>query len=801
MAVAFVQTFDAVTAGNSTAATVVVPAGGIPAGHELHIGVVYLGTIQPAAALSDPRGNAYTRRLQQALGSSLVATLAVFDCPVTTPLQAGDVITLTLTNPATQKEIMVAEFSGETGSPFDKSHSSGGDSPGVNLSSGPTANITQALEVVVGFAFSYKLGGGVTLAPGAGYTLIATRGWATASALQLLMEYKLVSAIGAQTATATASGAPNEGGAAVATYLQQTAQTAFVDYIEVIVDYTLVPIVDAGTNAMTLVEGKVHEGVSDSGRNTATGTQKAVEALVDRTDAFGVPPMILVQVGVVVAADYGTNTIHMLTANPSIVVSGGENDFRLVAGGVLQAVVDAGKNSMTLLTLPGFKSDSGRNTMILSQKAAHEARADKGRSSMTLLATSSAKTASGVNVFKLIQVGGTVHIDSGVNVFKIIQAVGVPPPRLAALPAQLGCGVYEIVMYLRGGVQEVGRLPFTHLEWNRTLDDTSEATVEIAGLSGADPECCRVLGLLRGWKHELGIFRDRQRVWCGPLVTPKVSVRDDKATLVARDLSAWLDHRRLHVDHAYALTVDLALIFQEFIEDAMAPDNSPGLVVQAIECQIRGNHSVLAAEHKMAGIEIRSLSAMGIDWTVIDRTVLAGGVVVPTSPLNTLYDEHFVVVPDVTFDGLSQENYSGVRGIGSGSAGDSTYGEAITGSSQAEYGLLETVSSDGIAADNVVCEALATTRQSSLADPVPIIEGGVLSRTAPLNIAQLVPGAEVPLRLQSTCFPVSDDFRLAFVKVTADASPPKEEIQVGIIPLGTKLTKHHRPPRPIVTGG
>lgn len=391
-----------------------------------------------------------------------------------------------------------------------------------------------------------------------------------------------------------------------------------------------------------------------------------------------------------------------------------------------------------------------------------------------------------------------------------------PPPPVPPVPPNpnptpsthgrhgnvLGCGIYEIQVLTRGGRHLVHTLPYSQIEWGRLLDDTSEAKLTIDGLAGRGDGCCSKLADIRPWEHELAVYRDGEQVWVGPIVKPAVANASDVATVLARDVTAWWDKRFLHKTHDYGV-VDLAYLFAVFIDDAMEPDNTPGIHVTAVESQILGEHKVLQSDHRIAGAEIRSLSQIGVDWTTVCRNVIAGGVVVPLHDLPSMIDEHFVATPDVSLDGLSQENHVGVRGAGVGAAGDAVYGDASNAASQRRYGLLEGVTSQETANTGISAEVGAHTKLALVAEPVALIESGTLAYRSPFPIGTLVPGVAVPVRLRNSCYPVDSFFRIGAIAVTATASDGAvtETVTVSFMPLGTVFRRHHYPPRQILTPG
>jgi len=339
--------------------------------------------------------------------------------------------------------------------------------------------------------------------------------------------------------------------------------------------------------------------------------------------------------------------------------------------------------------------------------------------------------------------------------------------------ATLGCGEYEAFVTTRGGLRIIGgALPWTALSWGRALDDTSEATLD--GVSGAD--CCDVLAVARPWRHELAVYRDGVRVWSGPLI--RVNAPVEAAKLTARDLTAWWDRRFVHDDHSFAAT-DLATVFRQISEDAMEPDNTPGLYVETTPSGVLADLDVLGAQHKRAGPLLRDLANIGIDWTVVDRRILAGGLVVPTTSIGPFLIEHFVQTPTVTIDGAAQANVWHVVS-GGGSQGDSVHGHAQDQNAINADGYLEDVATVSTIQEAALAEEAAASRLALTTEPL-LVERVVLSPDAPFAIDDLVPGTVCQLCLE-TCIPVDDYFRLKSVAVTAGGK--EEAVALTFEPLG-----------------
>lgn len=342
----------------------------------------------------------------------------------------------------------------------------------------------------------------------------------------------------------------------------------------------------------------------------------------------------------------------------------------------------------------------------------------------------------------------------------------------------LGCGKYEVCVFTRGGGTLVAILPWTQLQWSRILDDTSSATV--GGVIGQDSDCCAALADIYPWEHEIVIYRNNEIVWVGPIF--QMSTPPGSFSIEARDLTAWWDRRLVHNDVNLPET-DLATIFQAIADDAMAPDPSPNLTVRTTASKIKGSRRILALQHQEAGPALRDLANVGIDWTAVGRTVLAGGLVIPTQPIGTLTDDNFVTPPTPVRDGSQQSNAPLVRGAGGGVLGDVFFAAAKDGAAVIRDGLLESVESVSTISDyNSATQAAAS--QLDLRSRFVGAESCQLAPSAPFSIDDLVPGALCQVNCQETCLPIVGEFRLKQVSVSASFGQD-DSIDITIQPKGT----------------
>lgn len=326
----------------------------------------------------------------------------------------------------------------------------------------------------------------------------------------------------------------------------------------------------------------------------------------------------------------------------------------------------------------------------------------------------------------------------------------------------LGCGRYTAQIRTRGGGGVLfSKLPCTDGSWERVLDDTSTAGVNLAGL-GRTSKCFAAIRDAEPMEYELAVARDGAVVWQGPLGSKNAD--GTKGSYAARDVSAWWDRRVLPVDRVYTQT-DLASVFEQLADDAMLEDPSPGISVSTTPTGVLGDRKYLAGQNLMAAPELRSLAKAGIDWTVIGRDVLAGGIVVPTAPIVLLQDSHLVGTPSVSKDGLAMANRVRVVGAGGGEGPDPIVGEARDEESIARYGLVDLVIRDDSIRDEASATAAAQSRLALVRVPVPLLTTVVLDSAAPVLVEDLVPGAIVGCAFASSGIEVAGEFRLKKVAV------------------------------------
>lgn len=342
----------------------------------------------------------------------------------------------------------------------------------------------------------------------------------------------------------------------------------------------------------------------------------------------------------------------------------------------------------------------------------------------------------------------------------------------------LGSGTWQAHVRPRGGGSMITELPFSSVKCGRVLDDTSQGSVDVVGI-GRYPACCDQLRPVGAWRHEVSMFRDGVEAWCGPIVG--LAFPDNGVSVQARDLSAWFDHRLLHIDHDHGLVaVDLAALFEEYASDALAPDTTPGVTIARTNSGVASYRQAWAATHPLAGPKLRELAQNGVDWTTLLRRVIVSGEV-PADPIGILLAEHFAEFPTIVEDGLSMANRWHVSGQGATDEHDGAYGVATAAAGFSDRGLLESTLRDDALPVDAACSSAAAVRVGQTADPVAVVQGGVLHPSAPIPFDRLVPGARVEVRIEHPCRSVLSDYRL--VAVSVDAGPASEQVSISLEPV------------------
>lgn len=345
----------------------------------------------------------------------------------------------------------------------------------------------------------------------------------------------------------------------------------------------------------------------------------------------------------------------------------------------------------------------------------------------------------------------------------------------------LGCATtYSAFITTKDGLS-LGELPMTSVTWGRTLDDISEATIEVP-LSGKDCEPCDLIAQLHTWHHHLVIIRDGQPVWDGPVVL--INVSRTVATITARDLFQLLAKRIIHEDHCFgvacgAAALELTEIAKILLADAFALDGHGYTVLVQNLTNLLGEWrpEIGRNAYEVFGEELK----LGLDATWLGRRLVIGAA--PFGRTSLLTSEDFLVDLEFEEDGLTAATRAITLGDGFVGIATST-GDDI--GDDPYYGLLEYEGTDRneLGTQDLADQAAAAILASLYPPPVSLITpaGAALSPNAPVTIQELVPGMLIPIIATDLCREVGGEYILIKLDVTwSEDSGESVQITAGTV--------------------
>lgn len=337
----------------------------------------------------------------------------------------------------------------------------------------------------------------------------------------------------------------------------------------------------------------------------------------------------------------------------------------------------------------------------------------------------------------------------------------------------LGCCDNRATIWDRcGGTKIVDLDAVTCVSYGRDLDDLSEASVTV----GRDGTCCDLLDNVRTWRHQLVIHRCGELVWSGPIL--RLTYNQDDTKIDAVDGLAWLDRRLVRTSREEC--GGLADIAAGLIAEGLThPDGAADRTCLEVEyrgCEHTGCRKYEACQTTVAA-ELRSLAKGSLNFTMVGRLLVVwcgGAATTPMGRTTTLQDKHFMGALSVIEDGYSAATAVCVQGKGV---------TGYCGGTDDYLDLLEvTVKDDTITtvadATALACQEVAARSRPPLILSVP--DGVRLDPSAPVDFAQLVPGAVIPVWSSSTCRTVSEEMALTQVRVQQGCSGEGGEEQVTI---------------------
>lgn len=338
----------------------------------------------------------------------------------------------------------------------------------------------------------------------------------------------------------------------------------------------------------------------------------------------------------------------------------------------------------------------------------------------------------------------------------------------------LGQGDWTAQVTNRGGSPLVFQVPWGGLGLSYTLNNTGTGRLNFPADADSRSACCEVAAVTEPYEHELILWRDEVLAYAGPVV----SVGTDAGDISSRDLSHWMDVRFMDDMHADG---DSAQVFKMVFDNAYAKDTSPNINLAVRDSGIQTTLDVKEIEFRRASDALRSLSSYGIDWTVVGRTILAGGQeVFENGGERLLLHDEAVASGTMTKEGGNLATDLAVFGGRENQSSFPVTGRAVTGTSK--YGLVQKSVTDLLIFDKVAADASALARLEAM-QPTPRRVSVTLSDKAAFGFVDLVCGRQFDVRLYDSlgCGQVDQVMRLQQVDVTVGDN---EEVSLSLVPLG-----------------
>jgi len=349
----------------------------------------------------------------------------------------------------------------------------------------------------------------------------------------------------------------------------------------------------------------------------------------------------------------------------------------------------------------------------------------------------------------------------------------------------LTCGEYEVHFGVRGGGKLLAVAEAKEIQWQRVLNGLSTSTIKIqqSGSGAVNTTCSDILSTLNPWQHEVELIRDGETVFVGPISADLIyDLSTGEVSVSARDLSAWLDVRRIKDDYDQDASTSLAQAFSFIFNNAYAQDPwNMNLVLQ--DSSVTGAYSVQASQNKYASSELQILTKSSLDYYVLRRAMYAFDIEVQTPVIANLTDNYWKTYPKITASGKVFASSLLVTGAGAGAQGSSATSEISQAAVVKQFGLVDRTFTEPTITDPDILDAAAQARYNLVSSPYLTITGGTLNYLAPILMSSLVPGVRVGVSLEKSQRQVIGFYRL--VQLDVQRTADDETITPTLTPLGT----------------
>lgn len=371
------------------------------------------------------------------------------------------------------------------------------------------------------------------------------------------------------------------------------------------------------------------------------------------------------------------------------------------------------------------------------------------------------------------------------------------------------CTTHTAMVYDRGGTRRIGQFTkVSRVWWSRDRDSISEAEIILEGTACSDQR--DLINKIASKRHELVIYRGKDRVWEGPIY--RISDQGSKVTIAAKDVCAYLFGTAMTKvwDNTYGSTVGptevtsrLGTIIEYELQHSRTGRTKSGATVAVpawesldppanilpyLQVHHFPNEARTAAKTQpfemTVGEHLSSTSrTSGIDFCAIGRSIHLWDTSRNIHQTRTLTEADFFGNVIVTEYGADHTQGSYVVGQ------EGTYGEAINPDHLALYGPWMTIY-------NAYNEEQTTAPTQSELDsqagrnlsgrsPAPvevrIPDNSTIRLSETLRITDLVPGARIPLLATLNARARNQDQKLDHLRVT-ETGGEGETISVTLTP-------------------
>jgi len=351
----------------------------------------------------------------------------------------------------------------------------------------------------------------------------------------------------------------------------------------------------------------------------------------------------------------------------------------------------------------------------------------------------------------------------------------------------VACEIHSAFLYDRGGITRIAEITgMSRISWERVADDISFCDITVDNPPAA---CAATLAAMEPGRHEIVVFRGRDRVWEGPLTL--LTYTRESVTIQARDVMHYayrIAQSRAYDNRYPNITTVVQRSYGQLVtelgrRELEDPPINVVPYIRTIDVPTDARTSRWTTTYQKTVFDDIDDMAQnsGMDYTVVGRSILLFDVDTALGRTPVLTEADIVGDVIVTVYGMEMATFAAVTGA------DGAWGES--GGSDPYYGRWEIIDdaydeeegSDAPTQAELNSQAI---RNLSGRNPTPVEvrfpDGSRLAPGSAIRLEDLVPGVQVPLRATLTARTFSQMQKLRKVKVVEDGTG--EAILLTIVP-------------------